>query len=281
MSLADGPPAPQAVWASLDASPAQRSLRQQRGGRGQRRADRGPQRRLREVSPSPSGRPRHPLCAGRRMGFDLYPARRARARLPCLHPWRLLAAQFPRVLRHLCRRVGRGRLVGRDAGLFARAARRGSRQSCRRSAQRSTGSPIMGRRTGSPGPWSLAGWSAGAQLAAMHLGHRLVAAGLAISGVYDLGPLRDTALNDALNLSDEEIATLSPLRLPPTLKPLAIAYGTRRASRARSRFPRPPCACAPLRTRRARCCRSRARITSAFSKSCVAREASSSAPRNG
>ena len=58
----------------------------------------------------------------------------------------------------------------------------------------------------------LSGWSAGAQLAALHLEHRLVAAGLAISGVYDLRPLRDTALNDALKLSDGEIATLSPLR---------------------------------------------------------------------
>jgi arylformamidase len=72
----------------------------------------------------------------------------------------------------------------------------------------------------------LAGWSAGAHLAVLHLGHRAVAAGLAISGVYDLRPLRDTALNDALKLSDEEIATLSPLRLPPTPKPLAIACGT-------------------------------------------------------
>ena len=80
---------------------------------------------------------------------------------------------------------------------------------------------------GVAGPVVLAGWSAGAQLAVLHLGHRLVAAGLAISGIYDLGPLRDTALNDALKLSDEEIATLSPLRLPPTPKPLAIAYGTR------------------------------------------------------
>ena len=61
----------------------------------------------------------------------------------------------------------------------------------------------------------------------VHLGHRLVAVGLAISGVYDLRPLRDTVVNDPLKLSDQEIATLSPLRLPPTPKPLAIAYGTR------------------------------------------------------
>jgi acetyl esterase/lipase len=74
----------------------------------------------------------------------------------------------------------------------------------------------------------LSGWSAGAQLAALHLKHRLVTAGLVISGVYDLGPLRDTALNHVLQLTDREIATLSPLRSPPTSpKPLAIAYGTR------------------------------------------------------
>ena len=80
---------------------------------------------------------------------------------------------------------------------------------------------------GIAGPVVVSGWSAGAQLAALHLGHRLVAAGLAISGVYDLAPLRDTALNDALRLSDAEIATLSPVRTVPTApKPLAIAYGT-------------------------------------------------------
>jgi arylformamidase len=98
-----------------------------------------------------------------------------------------------------------------------------------------------GRAHGLAGPVVLAGWSAGAQLAVLHLRHRLVAAGLAISGVYDLGPLRDTALNDALKLSVDEIATLS-------FAPLADAKATRdclrnlRASRAGSRFPRPPCA---------------------------------------
>ncbi|HEX9170943.1 MAG TPA: alpha/beta hydrolase [Roseiarcus sp.] len=85
-----------------------------------------------------------------------------------------------------------------------------------------------GSAHGVAGPVVLAGWSAGAQLAALHLGHRRVAAGLAISGVYDLAPLRDTALNDALKLTDREIATLSPVLSPPdSPKPLAIAYGTR------------------------------------------------------
>ncbi len=81
---------------------------------------------------------------------------------------------------------------------------------------------------GVAGPVVLAGWSAGAQLAALHLKHRRVAAGLAISGVYDLAPLRDTTLNETLKLSDDEIVTLSPVRtLPTSPKPLAIAYGTR------------------------------------------------------
>jgi len=79
---------------------------------------------------------------------------------------------------------------------------------------------------GIAGPLVLAGWSAGAQLAAIHLSHPAVAAGLAISGVYELAPIRDTGLNDALKLTDDEVATLSPLRLPITRKLLAIAYGT-------------------------------------------------------
>ncbi|WP_062211948.1 alpha/beta hydrolase [Streptomyces sp. NBRC 109706] len=80
---------------------------------------------------------------------------------------------------------------------------------------------------GIAGPLLLAGWSAGAQLAALALDHPAVRAGLAVSGVYELGPLRDTTLDDALALTDEELARLSPLRLPPVRKPLTIAYGSR------------------------------------------------------
>ena len=71
----------------------------------------------------------------------------------------------------------------------------------------------------------VSGWSAGGHLAAMVLAHPRVAAGLAISGVYELAPIRDTYLNEKLRLTDSEIATLSPSRLPPVAKPLAIAYG--------------------------------------------------------
>jgi arylformamidase len=79
---------------------------------------------------------------------------------------------------------------------------------------------------GITGPVVISGWSAGAQLVAMTLDHPRVAAGLAISGVYELGPIRDTVLNDALKLTDQEVETLSPLRLPMIQKRLDITYGT-------------------------------------------------------
>jgi acetyl esterase/lipase len=72
----------------------------------------------------------------------------------------------------------------------------------------------------------LSGWSAGGHLTAMCLGHKRVSAGLALSGVYELGPIRDTYLNEKLRLTDEEIVALSPLRLPDVAKPMAITYGT-------------------------------------------------------
>ena len=83
-----------------------------------------------------------------------------------------------------------------------------------------------GARYGIAGPILLSGWSAGGHLAAQGLGHPAVAAGLAISGVFDLAPLSDTYLNEKLRLTEEEIRALSPLRLAPVQKPLAIAYGT-------------------------------------------------------
>jgi acetyl esterase/lipase len=72
----------------------------------------------------------------------------------------------------------------------------------------------------------LSGWSAGGHLTAACLGHARVSAGLAISGVFELGPIRDTYLNEKLRLSDDEIELLSPLRQPMVNKPMAITYGT-------------------------------------------------------
>jgi hypothetical protein len=76
------------------------------------------------------------------------------------------------------------------------------------------------------GPIVLSGWSAGGHLTAMCLDHPSVVAGLAISGLFELGPIRDTDLNEKLRLTDTEIATLSPLRLAVVQKRLAITYGT-------------------------------------------------------
>jgi arylformamidase len=83
-----------------------------------------------------------------------------------------------------------------------------------------------GNSYGVSGPVILSGWSAGGHLTAMALDHPRVAAGLAISGVYELAPIRDTALNNALKLTEAEIASLSPLRLPVSRKRLDLAYGT-------------------------------------------------------
>ena len=79
---------------------------------------------------------------------------------------------------------------------------------------------------GVAGPIVVAGHSAGGHLAAMALSHPAVSAGLAISGVFELGPLRDVELNDNLRLTDDEVSNLSPLRLPVVNKPMGIAYGT-------------------------------------------------------
>jgi arylformamidase len=50
---------------------------------------------------------------------------------------------------------------------------------------------------------------------------------MAISGVYELAPLRDSPhVQDKVRLTEEEIEKLSPMRLPPANKPLAITYGT-------------------------------------------------------
>ena len=76
------------------------------------------------------------------------------------------------------------------------------------------------------GPVVLSGWSAGGHLTAMGVSHPHVRAGVAISGIYELGPIRDTYLNAPLKLTDEELEALSPQRLPVVMKPMAVAYGS-------------------------------------------------------
>jgi hypothetical protein len=50
---------------------------------------------------------------------------------------------------------------------------------------------------------------------------------MAISGVFELAPLRDSPqVNDKLKLTEVEVETLSPMRRPSVNKPLSIAYGS-------------------------------------------------------
>ena len=79
---------------------------------------------------------------------------------------------------------------------------------------------------GVAGPLVLSGWSAGGHLAACAADHPRVAGTIAISGVFDLAPIRDTYLNAALTLSDADIASCSPLRAPAH-KPVAVVWGAR------------------------------------------------------
>jgi arylformamidase len=73
----------------------------------------------------------------------------------------------------------------------------------------------------------VSGWSAGGHLTAMSLGHPEVRGGLAISGIFDLEPIRLSYLNQKLSLDRADIEPLSPLaNLPASSPPLLIAYGT-------------------------------------------------------
>jgi arylformamidase len=72
----------------------------------------------------------------------------------------------------------------------------------------------------------LSGWSAGGHLTALTMGHSFVSAGLPISGVFDLEPIRHSYINQKLRLEAGDVQALSPAALPPSPKPMVIAYGT-------------------------------------------------------
>jgi arylformamidase len=79
--------------------------------------------------------------------------------------------------------------------------------------------------TGRAGHCILSGWSAGGHLTALALDHPFVAAGLSISGVFDLEPIRHSYINLKLGLDAVEAVALSPSRRGPPTKPLVLAYG--------------------------------------------------------
>ncbi len=72
----------------------------------------------------------------------------------------------------------------------------------------------------------VSGWSAGGHLTAMALSHPQVKAGVAISGIYDLEPIRHSYLNVKLKLDDAMSRRNSPMAQPGgPMKPLALVVG--------------------------------------------------------
>ena len=79
---------------------------------------------------------------------------------------------------------------------------------------------------GDPARLYVAGWSAGGHLSAMLMDEPLVAGGLAISGLFDLEPIRLCYLNEKLGLDAEQARRNSPLlNLPAQAANFIIAYG--------------------------------------------------------
>jgi acetyl esterase/lipase len=84
--------------------------------------------------------------------------------------------------------------------------------------------PTLG---GDPEQIVVSGWSAGGHLSSMVLGHPRIKAGLLISGVYDLEPIRHSYLNAKLGLDEATSRRNSPVVHPGGVnKPLVIVAGS-------------------------------------------------------
>jgi arylformamidase len=79
---------------------------------------------------------------------------------------------------------------------------------------------------GDPDRVFVAGHSAGGHLTAVAMNDARVAGGIAISGLYDLEPIRLNYLNEKLRLDPAEAARNSPMaHLPSAASPLAVTVG--------------------------------------------------------
>jgi arylformamidase len=84
--------------------------------------------------------------------------------------------------------------------------------------------PVLG---GDPRRIAVSGWSAGGHLTAMALAHPKVKAGMAISGIYDLEPIRHSYLNVKLKLDEAMSRRNSPvLQAGGAMKPLSLVAGS-------------------------------------------------------
>ena len=78
-----------------------------------------------------------------------------------------------------------------------------------------------------PGDIVVSGWSAGGHLTSMALSHPKVKAGLAISGIYDLEPIRHSYLNEKLRADEATSRRNSPMMQEGgPLKPLSLVVGS-------------------------------------------------------
>jgi arylformamidase len=84
--------------------------------------------------------------------------------------------------------------------------------------------PTLG---GDPNRIAVSGWSAGGHLTAMAMAHPRVRGGVAISGIYDLEPIRSSYLNEKLRLDEAMSHRNSPLmQATGPMKPLALTAGS-------------------------------------------------------
>jgi arylformamidase len=84
--------------------------------------------------------------------------------------------------------------------------------------------PALG---GDPNRIVVSGWSAGGHLTSMALSHPHVKAGMAISGIYDLEPIRHSYLNVKLKLDEATSQRNSPMMQGGgALKPLSLVVGS-------------------------------------------------------
>jgi arylformamidase len=84
--------------------------------------------------------------------------------------------------------------------------------------------PALG---GDPDRIVVSGWSAGGHLTSMALSHPQVRAGMAISGIYDLEPIRHSYLNVKLGLDEAMSRRNSPMmQAGGAVKPLSLVVGS-------------------------------------------------------